>query len=266
MKFIYFLILLIPLACSNSENSNTLRAFEVSDLDMEATEMEPPIIKGNYTPQKLIKESYLSYETQDMEEAYNKLASIISVNNGYVQDDNENKSYGRVARQLVIRLPSDNFQNAIDAISEDVKYFDTKRINSRDVTEEFIDLEARLNAKQTLEKRYLELLSKAKNVKEILEIERELSKIREEIEAKQGRLKYLESKVALSTLTVNFYKTTSESGVTLSYGSKMGKALRSGFNGLSTFFLGLLHIWPLLLIFIFTFVFVRRRLFKKKKS
>ncbi len=266
MKFIYLLLLAIPLACSNSESSSTLNAFEYSDDVQAAVELEAPIVTEKSTAQKLIKESYLSYETEDMDQSYTSLATIISKYNGYIQDDNESKGYQRVSRQIVVRLPSENFQNAIDDISKDVPFFDTKRINSRDVTEEFIDLSARLKAKQTLEKRYLELLSKAKNVKEILEIERELSTIREEIEAKQGRLKYLENKVSLSTLTINFYKTTAESRVTQSYGSKMWKAVKSGFNGLSTFFLSLLHIWPLILIFTAVFVFIKRRFFKKKKA
>ena len=89
------------------------------------------------------------------------------------------------------------------------------------MTEEFVDLKARLKAKKELEDRYLQLLEQAKNVKEMLEIERELSNIREEIEAKEGRLQYLQNKVTLSTIYINFYKTTQSKGVSLSYGQKM---------------------------------------------
>jgi len=98
----------------------------------------------------------------------------------------------------------------------------------------------------------------------MLEIERELSNIREEIEAKQGRLKYLNDQVSLSTLNVEFYKITSQTGATVSYGSKMWKALKSGFNGLSIFFLGILHIWPFIIIMIIAFFVIRRWIIKKK--
>ena len=216
--------------------------------------------------QKLFKESYLNFETQDLKKTYTAIIGFIKQNGGFVQDDNSNKSYNRISRHLTVRIPSEGFQKTIDSISNYVVFFDTKRITSRDVTEEFIDLEARLKAKLTLEKRYLELLSKAKNVKEILDIERELSKIREEIEAKQGRLKYLNNKVSLSTINIDFYKLTSESRVTRSYGTKMWNAIKSGFQGISSFFLGILYIWPFTVIAIITFFFIKRRLNNKRKK
>ena len=53
-------------------------------------------------------------------------------------------------------------------------------------------------------------------------------------------------------------------GSTVSYGSKIGNALKSGFNMLSTFFLGLLHIWPFIIIFVIAFVLIRKRIRTKK--
>lgn len=215
--------------------------------------------------QKIIKTSYLKFETQDLNKTFLHIKKAIQNNKGFIQNDNSNKSYNTITRHLVVRIPTNNFQNTLDAISKDVAYFDTKRISAKDVTEEFIDLEARLKAKLTLEKRYLELLSKAKNVKEMLEIERELSNIREEIEAKQGRLKYLQNRVSLSTFDIEFYKLTSETPVTTSYSTKMWKAIKSGFNGISIFFLGLLHIWPFILILVIAGFFIKKWIKKSKK-
>ena len=154
----------------------------------------------------------------------------------------------------------------MDGISEGVAYFDRREISQRDVTEEFIDVEARLNAKKELEKRYLELLKQARNVKEMLEIERELSSIREEIEAKQGRLKYLQSQVSMSTVHVDFYKTTAEIGVTVSYGQKIKNALQGGWDGISVFFLGLLYLWPLFVLAISAILVIRWFIRRSKKK
>ncbi len=164
----------------------------------------------------------------------------------------------------MVRVPSQNFQPFIDGVSEGVSYFDRKDISRQDVTEEFVDLEARLKAKRELENRYLELLAKAKNVKEMLEIERELSQIREEIEAKQGRLNYLKNRVSLSSINLYFYKTTSQTGVTVSYGQKMVNALKGGWDGISVFFLGILYLWPLFLI-VGILILILRRYLKRKK-
>lgn len=272
MKVVYALLLLaLPLMCSKSaENEEKNLMYEDADLEIASQIQAPEVItKGNdqdiLQEQKLIKESYLRFETQEIEKTYKVVAKFILQNNGYIQDDEASKSYNQLTRRLIIRIPTDNFQKTIDYIDSQVAYFDTKQITSKDVTEEFIDLEARLKAKLALETRYLELLKKANNVKEMIEIEREISAIREEIEAKQGRLKYLQNKVSLSTLTVEFYKITADSGVTVSYGRKMWNAIASGFDGLSFFFLGVLYLWPFIIILLI-FVFVLRRWLKRKKN
>jgi Domain of unknown function (DUF4349) len=267
MKYIIVIfILTLPLACSN--NSDTLGIVNRSDIDMETVLLEAPIESDfkQEVDQKLIKESYLAFQTEDLEKSYREIVTVVKKYNGYIQDDAADKGYNRISRILTLRVPTSNFQNTIDDISSAVDFFDAKRISSKDVTEEFIDLEARLKAKRTLEERYLELLKKAKNVKEILEIERELSTIREEIEAKQGRLKYLENKVSLSTIRIEFYKITTETGVTKSYGSKMWNAIVAGFDGLSMFFLGILYIWPFILVVIIVFFVIRKWLAKRNKK
>lgn len=120
-------------------------------------------------------------------------------------------------------------------------------------------MEARLKAKKELEGRYLELLKKANKISEILEIEKELVLIREEIESKQGQLNYLQNRVSMSTLEITFYKQTTETGVTVSYGSKMWNSIKGGVSWMPGFFLGLLYIWPLLLIAALVFYYIRKR-------
>lgn len=270
MKYVIVLfILTLPLACSNnSSNSGILGIMNSSDMDMESVLFDAPFESESKqdVDQKLIKESYLSFQTEDLDKTYGKIVTVIKKYNGYIQDDAADKVYNRVTRRLTIRVPTKSFQSTIDDISNTVDFFDAKQISSKDVTEEFIDLEARLKAKRTLEERYLELLKKARNVKEILEIERELFTIREEIEAKQGRLKYLENKVSLSTIRIEFYKVTTETGVTKSYGSKMWSAIVAGFDGLSMFFLGILYIWPFILVVIIAFFIIRKWLAKRNKK
>ncbi|WP_299250481.1 DUF4349 domain-containing protein [uncultured Lacinutrix sp.] len=243
---------------------NTSGDYEIEDT-IEEMEVTYNMSVPKETSQKIIKESYLEFETNDLDKTFDNIQRYVKQNNGVIQNDNASKNYNRSIRTLIVRVPTNGFQNTIDSISKSVEYFDSKSISSKDVTEEFIDLEARLGAKRVLETRYLQLLSKAKNVKEMLEIERELSSIREEIEAKQGRLKYLNNKVALSTINITFYKTTTSSKITQSYGSKMGKALKSGFNGLSYFFLGVLNIWPFLILLSIGIFFIRKWYKKKMK-
>jgi len=221
-------------------------------------------VDSNTIEQKIIKTGDIRFETNDLGETYNQLMTAVKKYNAIVQNDTEGKDYGSVFRKIIVRVPSKNFDLFLSDISKGIAYFDNKEISSQDVTEEYIDIDARLKAKKVLESRYLELLKKANKVTEMLEIEKQLSAIREEIEAKEGQLRYMQSQISMSTITIEFYKTVAnEGGATISYGSKIWNAIKSGFNGISSFFIGLLSIWPFLIILATGFYFIRKR-FKKK--
>lgn len=214
--------------------------------------------------QKIIKNGNLKFETSNLETTYELIKTAVKKGGATIQNDSEGKDYGTIYRRITVRIPSENFDTFIKDISSGVDYFDNKEISAQDVTEEYIDIDARLKAKKKLENRYLELLSKATKMSEMLAIEAQLSAIREEIEAKEGQLRYLQSQVSLSTVTIEFYKTVAEeSGVTISYGTKIWNAFKSGFYGISSFFLTLLEIWPFIIIVTVLFYFIRKR-FKKK--
>ncbi len=267
MKLLSLLLFGLILACSSGDSNSPLHK-ETATSDYEYGEAEErvkiaPI--SSVQKQKIIKTARLAFETKDITTTHKSILELANQNKGLVQNDNSGKSYNRIFRNMVIRIPSENFQVFIEGISEGVSYFDQKDISRQDVSEEFVDLEARLKAKWELEKRYLELLKQAKNVKEMLEIERELSKIREEIEAKQGRLQFLQNRVSMSAVSLEFYTLTSETGVTQSYGQKMINSLKAGWDGISMFFLGVLSLWPWFVV-VSLIIFVIRRLFKRNKK
>jgi len=216
--------------------------------------------------QKIIKTGDIKFETNDLGATYNQMITAVKKHNAIIQNDSEGNEYGSVFRKIIVRVPSKNFDAFLSDISKGVSYFDNKEISSQDVTEEYIDIDARLKAKKVLESRYLELLKKANKVSEMLEIEAQLSAIREEIEAKEGQLRYMQSQISMSTITIEFYKTVAnEGGATISYGSKIWNAITSGFNSISSFFIGLLSIWPFLIILAAAVYFIRKR-FKKKTT
>jgi hypothetical protein len=214
--------------------------------------------------QKIIKEGDLKFETNDLAATYAQIQEAVKKNKAIIQNDTEGKDYCSLFRKLIIRIPSQNFDLFIQDISKGVSYFDNKEISSQDVTEEYIDIDARLKAKKVLESRYLELLKKANKVSEMLEIEGQLSSIREEIEAKEGQLRYMQSRISMSTISIEFYKTVAKKqGITTSYGTKIWNAISSGFNGLSSFFIGVVSIWPFLITIVLILYFIKKRLKKK---
>lgn len=272
-QFVLLLSLCVLFSCDNSNAAFKKEgdiamspAFEMAD------DLEEMVIEENFTAapsqqveQKIIKTGNLRFETQELEKTRTRIVAAVKKAGGYIQSDNSGKNYNSHYQNLTIRVPSQQFDTVFTEIGEGVAYFDEKTISQKDVTEEFVDIQARLKAKRALEDRYLALLVKAKNVQEMLSIERELANIREEIESREGRLKYLQSQVSESTIHISIYKTTVETGVTISYGTKILNALKGGWNGVSVFFLGLLHLWPFLILVGAGVFFMRRYIRKKKK-
>ena len=232
---------------------------DLSSPKMVSSQKEELVIE-----QKIIKEGNLRFECDDLNKTYSLILTSVKKHGATIPNDTEGKNDFEVFRNIIVRVPSKNFDAFLSDISKGVSYFDNKQIFTRDVTEEYIDIDARLKAKKILELRYLELLKKANKVSEMLEIEGQLSSIREEIEAKEGQLRYMQSRVSMSTITIEFYKSiANEGGATVSYGSKIWNAITSGFNAISNFFIGLLSIWPFLIILAIIVPFIRKR-FKKK--
>lgn len=230
------------------------------------TSSESSIVEDEVIEQKIIKNGNLRFETDNLETTYQQIKIAVKKGKAFIQSDSEGKDYGTIYRRITVRIPSQNFDSFIKDISTGVTYFDNKEINSEDVTEQYIDIDARLKAKKKLENRYIELLAKATKMSEMLAIEAQLSTIREEIEAKEGQLRYMQNRISLSTITIEFYKTIAEErGVTISYGAKVWNAFKSGFYGISNFFLGVLEVWPFIIIAIALFYFIRKRFKKKNK-
>ncbi|WP_291150621.1 DUF4349 domain-containing protein [Flavobacterium sp. UBA7680] len=276
MRYIFFLsvIFCVLSGCSKNEapNEASISAIKISP--------PPPASKSEYIQkdqdknleapspkieQKIIKQASLRFETNDLEETYKQIQTAVKQSQGKVQSDSEGKDYGTLYRNITIRVPSQNFDNFINTISKGVSYFERKEITAEDVTEQYIDLTTRLKNKRKLEERYLQILQKATKISEILEIEKQISIIREEIEAKEGQLKYLESRVSESTVTIEFFKNLPEQeAVQLSYGSKVWTAIKSGFFSLSSFFISIISIWPFIIIIVVLAYFIRKRIKRKK--
>lgn len=246
----------------SKQDSEATEAYAVADTAAAVQEN----VEQKNVEQKIIKNGNIKFETNDLGETYNQMITAVKNHKAIIQNDTEGKEYGSIFRRITVRVPSKNFDLFLSDISKGVSYFDNKEISSQDVTEEYIDTDARLKAKKILEARYLELLKKANKVSEMLEIEAQLSSIREEIEAKEGQLRYMQNRVSMSTINIEFYKTVAiEEGITVSYGSKIWNAITSGFNSISSFFIELLSIWPFLIILAVVIYYIRKR-FKKKRN
>lgn len=196
---------------------------------------------------KLIKEGTITFETDDCKETKKLIHQVANSLDGYLARDDEYTYAHQIQHNITIRVPSENFDKLLVQISQSVKKLDDQNISVKDVTEEYVDVQARLKAKKIVEKRYLELLSKAYTVGDVLQVENELARLREQIESTEGRLRYLKDQVSLSTLNITFYETLEVTESSFEFLSKAADGFNNGYNGLLWFFIGLINVWPFLL-------------------
>ncbi|TVR41413.1 MAG: DUF4349 domain-containing protein [Cryomorphaceae bacterium] len=190
---------------------------------------------------RMIRTGRLVFETEDPSATRSFLVEEINLRDGYITSDETSKSLNRLSTTLEVRIPSEQFGGFLERVSDHVTRFDTRHISARDVSEEYVDVEARLKTKKDLETRYLELLSKAVTISEMLEIEHQIGLLRAEIESMEGRLKYLDNRVSYSTLSITYYELTPEEK---RFGSRFIVAFKSGWDNLISFLIMMTHIWP----------------------
>ncbi len=104
---------------------------------------------------------------------------------------------------ISFRVPDDKFETALAQLRDMAVTVELESTYSQDVTEEYIDLQARLGNAEATEQQYLALLDKAEEIDDILDIYNSLSRIREEIEQLKGRIKYLEQTTSTSLISVS---------------------------------------------------------------
>jgi len=206
------------------------------------------------TERKVIKEGTLRFATKDMDKTKSAIAQVVQELGGYISKDEANNNSSRTEQTLELRIPSGKFDLLLDKVSENAEKPEYKNVNVQDVTEEYIDVDSRLKTKKELEARYTELLKRAVKVEEILSIEQEMGKLREEIESVEGRLRFLKDRISLSSLTVTYYKEIpSVSGFTPHFGQALGE----GWENLLQFCVGITRIWPFILLLIAALIFIK---------
>ncbi len=143
----------------------------------------------------LVYNAQLTVAVAEPDAAMQKAEALAAEMGGYVQ-----KIEGR---RETLRVPAARFREAVAKLGA-YGAVTNRNIEAQDITEEYMDLELRLTNARAIRKRLEELLEKAKDVKDTLEVEKELNRVREEIERLEGRINYLSKQVAFSTIVVEW--------------------------------------------------------------
>ena len=179
----------------------------------------------------VIYTAYLTLEVDSVDDAIAQIMQTASAVGGYVAGMDVYTRDDAKAGYITIKVPQKSFYQVLDQLKQlgEVK---GETINTEDVTEQYIDLQARLNNLQKQEQRLLEILEMAETVDEILAVEKELERVRGEIESLTGQLQYIERRVNYSTITINLVEKTEEPWIHIP-SVDWSKPIEAGIWGLS---------------------------------
>ncbi|WP_225037032.1 DUF4349 domain-containing protein [Winogradskyella sp. SM1960] len=258
-------------ACNHSESSKNfaLKGVDVEtdfgaiETDDEESNKPLPELKNL----KIIKSANVRYKVKDVKRATEVVKQISQAYNSYISDLRFENNLYKKENRFTLKVPVRDFDVIMDSISSVAEFIEYENITTKDVTSEFIDVEARLKTKLEVKERYESILrTKAKSVKDLLDVEEKLRHIQEEIESSQGQLKYLTNKVAFSTIQIDLYETVEYIEEPEHYKKTFFAELKEGFTSgwevLKLFFIGLVYIWPFMIIGIIAFILIKKRVKK----
>ncbi len=216
---------------------------------------------------KTITTISMTIEVDDAASTVDEISSMAVASGGYVSSSNIYDSYYDSSSvkegYITVRIPESEYPAFLEDV-EDLGEINSKSVNSQDVTEEYIDVSARLDNLERQENRLLDILNMTETVEEVLAVEKELERVRGEIESLTGRLNYLDDRIEFSTITI---RVTEPRPITRSWGIR--DALSESVNGFISMVNALIilagYLIPLLIAVVFlggAVVLVRRRLRK----
>ncbi len=150
----------------------------------------------------IIRSGEMSLVVKDVLDARDEIVRMAERFGGWVVSSRISGREDGIRGTVSIRVPDEEFESVLAELRKLSIRVESERTSSQDVTEEYIDLEARRKNAEATESQYLALLDKATDVEDILRIYESLSRVRTEIEQIKGRMQYLERTTSTSLITV----------------------------------------------------------------
>lgn len=158
-------------------------------------------------PNLVIRSGTAALQVDSLERSIILIRALARHVGGFVGGSATQTGKGQLhAATLEIRMPAEHFEETVDGLRA-IGALETVNVTAEDVGEEFVDVQARMVNDRRLEARLIDLLARRTGkLSDVLDVEHELARVREEIERYEGRLRYLQSRAAVSTLTLTVHE------------------------------------------------------------
>jgi len=265
------------MAVESESMSNEAREGSTSSgTSVEATQQERLVIKN----------ANLSITVADPEEKIEAITALATSLGGYVVSSNTYQSYANSGEQvpegnITIRIPAGKLDSALAQIKAGVDEVNSENVSGEDVTDQYVDLQSRLDAKEAAEAQMLKIMEDATTTEETLAVYSELQYIQSDIEVLKGQINYYERSAATSSISTEVIATEKAEPIEIGgweLGATASKAIQNLINYLQGFMQFIINfilfvlpvlftlILPFYLVFIAVRAIIRRRKNKKVKE
>ena len=256
-----------------SINKNAGVPAENETLDQSPKQLAPP--KQNQTSQtpfpiaadwdkKIVRNANITIQVKDIRASAVHIKDAVKLNGGFVANSNEQQLNNEIRVEMTIRVPRERFDNLLESIQSGADSLLAKNITSEDLTEEWVDVQSRIKAKQKVRERYYEFLKKAGTVKDVLAIEADLRVLDEEIESATGRVNYIQHQSELSEIHLVYFQPlpfTIQPYEKPAFFAEVAESAARGWNFIRELLVALIALWPIAVILPLLVL-----LFKKRKK
>ena len=271
MTCIVILITVMLLSCGN-KTGNAAENIQLQDIKSEegtnsseatsdttaiTVNAANPIDPGQPAPdidwdKKIIKTANVILEVKDFKGYNNGIHNSIKRFGAFIANEEQNEMDTKIQNVVSIKVPVAAFDDLINVLQPEGVKVHEKKISADDVTGEVVDTKARIEAKKQVRDRYMSLLKQAKNMKEVLQVQTEINGIQQEIESGTGRVKYLSSQAAYSTINLTYFQyfesRINNDNAPVSFAVKLKEAFKTGASFLSGLLIVVATIWPVFLV------------------
>ncbi|MFC4808277.1 DUF4349 domain-containing protein [Paenibacillus sp. GCM10023250] len=162
---------------------------------------------GEPIDRKIVYRGNITMEVEAYDAAQTKLRDLIHLSGGYLLKFADQKTSAERGGTFTIKVPATGFDGFLAGLEKIEHLSYQSSAQGTDVTQEYVDLGARLKARQVVEARLLDFMAKATKTADLLQISQQLGDVQTEIEQIKGRIRYLDANVAFSTIDLRMYET-----------------------------------------------------------
>lgn len=255
----------IPVSVADSTGSPEAPISPVNNRDKKSGPPLPVMIDWD---KKIIKTAQIELSLKDYSGFNRSLSSLIKQSGGYIAEEQMEQTDYRTGSNFVIKIPTANFTDFINGLQNDGVSIVSKNIRSEDVTAQYIDTKARIQAKREVRDRYLALLRQSGKMEDVLQVQSEINEIQESIESATAQINHLQHASAYSTVNLSCYQYNNGykgNKANIAFGEKLVKAFQTGTNVLANILLFVITLWPFALAGIAVLFWIRY-LQRNKKS